>query len=108
MFRTVKVSLAAAIIIVFFAAGVFAQAPGTMTYQGKLTDDALNAITTETEVAFTIWDLDAEGVELWAETLLVAPNEQGVFTVELGAVWPFPADSVRWYRELSRDKGWDG
>ncbi|MEW6411716.1 MAG: hypothetical protein AB1483_04485 [Candidatus Zixiibacteriota bacterium] len=92
MFRTVKFGLAAAIILVLMAAGVFAQAPGTMTYQGKLTDDALNPISSATFVTFRIYDAEDAAIEteLWADTMTVIPNEQGVFTVELGGTEPFP------------------
>jgi hypothetical protein len=73
--------------IVLLLAGVtaFGQAPSTMIYQGRLTDLSGEPITEVETVVFLIYSHPTVGNALWGETLSVAPDIQGVFTVELGA-----------------------
>lgn len=78
------------IFIFVLAAGAFAQAPSTMPYQGRLADDAGNAITgAVNDVVFTIYDDTTAGAnDLWAETDTLNCDENGVFTIELGLEVP--------------------
>lgn len=91
MLKFAKVTLLVASLCLL-AAGVFAQAPGTLTYQGKLTDNALDAVDYAVDVTFSIYaSEDVEEVPLWTEVHVgLTPNELGIFTVELGALEPFP------------------
>ncbi len=70
-----------------FVAGnsAFAQAPGSMAYQGRLVNTTGDPITAASTVIFSIYVDASGGTALWAETLSVQPNDQGIFTVELGA-----------------------
>ncbi|UCD62549.1 MAG: hypothetical protein JSW34_07205 [Candidatus Zixiibacteriota bacterium] len=91
MLRSGKVLIMIVLAFGLLAVSALAQSPPTLMYQGKLTDANIDPITTATEVTFRVWDAqDGSGVELWAEVQSVTPNAQGVFTVELGAVTPFP------------------
>lgn len=80
-------------IFVLAAAGAFAQAPNTMAYQGRLADDAGNAITgTVDDVVFTIYDDTTGGATaLWTETDTLYCDDNGVFTIELGLEVPIDA-----------------
>ncbi len=74
------------------AASVSAQAPTTFLYQGRLTDANDQPIATATSVTFAIVAV-ASGVDslpLYDTVASVTPNDNGVFTIELG---PLP-DSV--------------
>lgn len=67
---------------------VAAQAPNTIVYQGRLTDDIGDPITTTTSVTFMIYTTAAAGVPVTGGTFTqdVTPDENGVFTTELGPV----------------------
>lgn len=85
MYRTVRVSILVAAVILL-AAGVMAQAPNTIQYQGKLAD-ATGPITTAVNVTFRIYDSESGGSMLWEETHVgLIPNDIGVFTVALGSI----------------------
>ncbi len=82
------------------AATVLAAVPGSMNFQGLLTnasgqnvDDGLY------NVRFTVYDATSAGTVLWAETLAVSVTG-GLFTVELGQVHPFSpvlfSEADRW------------
>jgi len=76
-------------ILAVFSAVAFAQAPQTMNYQGRLADDAGNAITsTVNDVVFTIYDAVTEGNPLWTETDTLECDDNGVFMIELGREVP--------------------
>ncbi len=67
---------------------VAAQAPNTIVYQGRLTDNLGDPITTTTSVTFMIYTTASAGVPVTGGTFTqdVTPDENGVFTVELGPV----------------------
>lgn len=88
MYSVGKVILIGAALMMLVAAGVQAQAPNTLMYQGKLSNE-VGPITSAVNVTFRIYDLDEGGVVLWTETQSITPNEVGVFTAELGSVTPF-------------------
>lgn len=72
--------------LLFAVAGlVFAQAPASMAYQGRLVSTAGDPISAVSTVIFSLYVDASGGAPLWAETLSVQPNDQGIFTVELGA-----------------------
>ncbi len=79
--RAVEILLIAAICVIPFAAA--AQAPDTITYQGKLTDDEGRPITVATDVTFTIYDSPSGGSVLYTTTTTITPDMNGIFTVEL-------------------------
>lgn len=87
----VKVTLAMLSILLIFVINVMALAPTTMVYQGRLADPEGNPITDPVEITFTIHvapDSDP-GTFVWAETITdIDPDDQGVFTVELGITNP--------------------
>lgn len=65
---------------------VMAQAPNTISYQGRLADDAGDAITTQVSVTFAIYAAASGGSALYTQTLNVTPDQNGVFTVQLGPI----------------------
>lgn len=89
MYRTVRVSILVAALILLVAVGATAQAPSTIQYQGKLSD-ATGPITSAVDVTFRIYDAESAGTLLWVETHNgLTPDDLGVFTVELGSIVPF-------------------
>jgi len=72
------------ILALCLAGGLFAQAPGTFIYQGRITNIAGEPITDSNTVVFTIYPDSVEGFPLWTEVLTVVPDAEGVFTIELG------------------------
>ncbi len=82
--------LIGSILISLLGIAVMAQAPGTMMYQGRLTDAAGNPMFgTVDDVIFTIYDdTSSSKVAIWSEVLPLTCNEQGIFTVELGLTAP--------------------
>ncbi len=75
------IGMAASLLLTAFVA---AQSPTTISYQGRLTDAAGQAITTATSVTFAIYALPSGGTALFTSTQNITPDENGVFTVELG------------------------
>ena len=74
-------------VIVFLITGsLIAQAPGTIVYQGRLTDVAGNPITSPQTVIFSIYSVPTGGLVRWDETLTIQPDAEGVFIVELGTI----------------------
>ncbi|MEE9441047.1 MAG: hypothetical protein V3V99_00030 [candidate division Zixibacteria bacterium] len=73
-------------ILIISSATVFAQAPDMIMYQGRLTDTDGAPITTTTQVIFTIYDADVLGNDLFADTLDITPDNNGLFTAEIGPV----------------------
>jgi len=70
-----------------------------ISYQGVLTDDLGDPITSATTVEFRLWDMASGGNELWMESQLVMPDADGLFEILLGEATPIPdsaldADSV--------------
>ncbi|MHC4500146.1 MAG: hypothetical protein ACYS21_13640, partial [Planctomycetota bacterium] len=63
-----------------------AEVPQKLYYQAILTDDTGAAVTSPTQVIFTIWDAETVGTALWAETLSVSPSATGQFSQILGEV----------------------
>ncbi len=83
------------LILVGFA---FAQAPQTLSYQGKLTDAAGEPITDgQVQLDFKLYDSTSGGNPLWQESQQVAVND-GLVNVILGSITPlnFPSDQPLW------------
>jgi len=76
------------------AAGIETDAitiPHMLNYQGRLTDNAGNAVPdSDYSVTFRMYDVPTGGTELWAETQTVA-TKNGLFSVLLGSVTPVGA-----------------
>ncbi|MCH7675354.1 hypothetical protein IH879_10435, partial [candidate division KSB1 bacterium] len=70
-----------------FATFAFAQAPQTLTYQGKLTDASGNAIDGFVELNFKLYDALSGGNLLWQESQQVEAID-GLVNVILGTVTP--------------------
>ena len=86
MRKYLKIFVLAMVVLVALGGQVWAQAPNTFTYQGRLTDDAGDAITSATSVTFAIYATPTGGTALYNTTRSITPNGDGVFTVELGPV----------------------
>lgn len=65
-----------------------AQAPTTMSYQGRLSGSTGAPITTATSVVFRIYAGPSGGSAIWTETRSVAPDRNGIFTIDLGSSTP--------------------
>ncbi|MBD3270469.1 hypothetical protein GF376_03000, partial [Candidatus Peregrinibacteria bacterium] len=91
-------------------------APYSMTYTAKLKDNAGNPIVTAHTVRFSIWqssdfsagDIDGSGnINLlapnymgWQESYNVTPNQDGIFTVQLGSQNVLPNFNSDWEKFL--------
>ncbi len=96
MFRSITYILTVALLVV--GGSVLAQAPNTITYQGKLTDAGGAAITGATDVVFAIYAAASGGSALWSSgTVSIDPDDNGVFTVELGPIPPNVFDGSKRY-----------
>ncbi len=94
----------------FFIGNTVAQTvtvPYQMTYTAKLTDSSSHPITTAQTVRFSLWtdsdfvssnDLNSNGTingsatnyANWQETHTVTPDQDGIFSVQLGSITPLP------------------
>ncbi len=86
-----------------------AQAPTTMVYQGRLLNSAGAPITTAAGVTFRLYSAESGGTPLWTETVVVTPDNLGMFTVELGLATPLTTTIFSGNkRYLGIDVGADG
>ncbi|MBN1385007.1 MAG: hypothetical protein JW983_09030 [Elusimicrobia bacterium] len=71
----------------------YADAPGRINFQGRLTDSSNNPLTGTYSIRFSIWDTGpgTGGTELWNETQGSVSVENGIFNVLLGDVTPLTA-----------------
>ncbi|MEZ5360367.1 MAG: hypothetical protein R3F48_16245 [Candidatus Zixiibacteriota bacterium] len=75
-------------VILFVTSLTLAQVEAnTILYQGKLSDNDGAPITTATSITFTFWTALTSGTNLYDTTTSVTPDDNGLFTIELG---PFP------------------
>ena len=76
--------------------------PNLIDYQGKITDNNNNPITTPVSIVFAIYSADTGGTALWTETHSSVTPVDGLVHVLLGSIpaTPFPGDlfngSDRW------------
>jgi hypothetical protein len=81
------------ILSIFICSVAAAQAPNTVLYQGRLTDNLGDPITNTTrQIVFAIYSVPTGGSRLWNETQTVSLDENGVFTTELGSVTAMPSN----------------
>ncbi len=86
-----------------FATLAFAQAPHTLSYQGKLTDAAGEPITdSQVQLDFKLYDSASGGNPLWQESQQVQVNN-GLVNVILGSITPLniPSDQPLWHGHFS-------
>ncbi len=70
--------------IVFLALSFGVSAvPGSLSYQGYLTDPSGSPVNGTVSVTFALYDIDVGGLEQWSELQTVEVS-QGLFQVELG------------------------
>lgn len=105
-----KLFLIALLVTVICPPGsMYAQAPSTMVYQGRLLNAAGVPITTAAGVTFRIYSEASGGSPLWTETVVVTPDDLGMFTVELGLAAPLTTTIFNGSkRYLGLDVGADG
>lgn len=60
--------------------------PHLINYQGMLTDDVGNPLTTPQDLSFRIYDAEFGGTSLWDETHNSVPVSNGLFNVILGSI----------------------
>jgi hypothetical protein len=86
-------SIALAVWIISVAPGVRAdgQVPGSITYQGCLTDSSGMPLNNTTRIIFSIYAEPVGGLPMWSEQLPVLPDARGIFTTTLGLQTAFPA-----------------
>ena len=89
MKRTIAfVALVSAVSLCLGAMFAAEQTPGTIVYQGRLTQDDGTPIVDEVTVTFALYDSLTGGESIWTEELQISPDENGVFTAELGKITP--------------------
>lgn len=78
--------------LLFFISESQAQVPMQIAHQGRLTDATGNPITNSAQsIAFSIYDVATGGSLLWQETQSVNVSN-GLYSVLLGTVTPFPSN----------------
>lgn len=80
-----------------------ATSTSTISYQGRLADNAGNPITDYKNMEFRIYDVPSGGVPLWEEFWTGANSVQvsdGLFNVMLGSIDPSLASAIEGYDEL--------
>ncbi len=86
---------AGAILLLVLFAHASADAPGRMSYQGRLIDSTGQPVVVPTLLNFKIWDNILGGTTLWtSRTYTVTPDNDGLFTVLLGSEGDPIASSV--------------
>ena len=79
------------IIVLCFVSLAFApdgSIPHLINYQGMVTDDVGNPLTTPQDLSFRIYDAEFGGTSLWDETHNSVPVSNGLFNVILGSINP--------------------
>ncbi len=82
-------TILAVYLLAFVCLGVMnasAQAPNSLSYQGRLTETNGDAVVSDTSVIFSIYDALSGGTQLWIDTIIVSPDSSGIFTTELAAI----------------------
>jgi hypothetical protein len=82
------------------------QVPTAIGYQGSLTDASGTPATDTLPMVFALYDAPEGGTALWSETQTVAVAN-GIFSVRLGLVTPFPPDLFTGPRYLGVKVGSD-
>ncbi|MEW5925147.1 MAG: hypothetical protein AB1746_14280 [Candidatus Zixiibacteriota bacterium] len=100
MKKAIMSMILAALVICAMAFNVSAQAPNSISYQGRLTNAAGDPITTATSVTFYIYAAASGGAPLFTSTQSVTPDANGVFTVELSPMTSAILDGSKRYLGL--------
>lgn len=72
--------------VLFSASLSYPQVPQMINYQAKVTDEGGNPLHGDYDMTFSIYDDSIAGTQLWTETQLQVPIENGIFSVLLGSV----------------------
>ncbi|MDH4226463.1 MAG: hypothetical protein OEV59_01730 [Deltaproteobacteria bacterium] len=95
MKNIVKHLLSAFAILIFFALPSYAAVPGTMSYQGKLTNNGSGTpVTGPVNITFKIYNVASGGSALWTETINSVQAANGIFTVTLGQTTPITSTII--------------
>jgi len=86
-----RLSVVIGMFFVFATPWVAQGVPGLINYQGELMDNGGNPLNSTVSIVFKIYNLQTGGTTLWQETHNSVQVQQGVFSVLLGSVSPFPA-----------------
>lgn len=70
------------VLIVCWAAAVFAAVPQTVNYQGYLKDAAGSPVNTQVDITFSLYTQANGGTPIWLETKAVIP-QNGIYSVTL-------------------------
>ncbi len=65
--------------------------PSVVSYQGRVTDTAGQPLNGAYIMSFALYDTPTGGAQLWSETHSAVVVTEGLFSVQLGSVTPFPA-----------------
>lgn len=84
--------LLAVVGLCILATSISAQLPQTISYQGRLTDDAGQPITGAKLIKFKIYGSESGSDSLWSSGYQVIQIENGLFKYELGSNVPLPPD----------------
>ena len=86
------------VLVIIIAIACFADIPGTLNYQGKLTDPDGVAISGDRAVEFRIYNVETGGTALWSESHPAVAISHGLFDVPLGTITPLnlPFDEPYW------------
>ncbi|HRY30048.1 MAG TPA: hypothetical protein P5079_08455, partial [Elusimicrobiota bacterium] len=77
--------LVVSVLIAQLATGAWADAPGVLNYQGKLTNQDGSPITATPTMEFRIYDASTGGTLLYTYGSLTVPVDNGVFNVQIGS-----------------------
>ena len=83
------VSTMLTILVFFITPNLYAAVPGTMNYQGYITDDTGIPVNATVNVSFRIYNVETGGADLWNETDSVTISD-GKFSTQLGDATSFP------------------
>ncbi len=81
-------AVAAVVVLLASGAAVHAAVPGTVSFQGRLTDAVGEPLDTTIDITFTLFDDSAGGSQLWQETAKDVVIKEGLFEVLLGESTP--------------------
>lgn len=71
------------LMVALMSVAAFADAPRTISVQGKLTDASGNPITTSVNIGFGIYNVQSGGAPIWSAVQSITPSTSGVFNALL-------------------------
>lgn len=93
MQRTLLIRIALVAAFATSCPNLFAEIPGMINYQGRLTDNVGQSLTGSLNLTFAIF-ADTTGIsQIWTETQNNVAVTDGLFNVTLGAVTPIPLNA---------------